>query len=75
MATTTVRLSTAEERLLDQLAASYGGRSNAIRQALKLLAAQAERQRALTDLLEEWAEEPADSTDEAVEAFAEHYGL
>ncbi|MEM8924637.1 MAG: hypothetical protein AAGD35_14135 [Actinomycetota bacterium] len=75
MATTTVRLSAAEERLLDELAASYGGRSNAIRQALKLLAARAERQRALTDLLEEWAEEPADSADDAVEAFAEHYGL
>lgn len=75
MATTTVRLDATEERILDDLAASHGGRSNAIRHALRLLFADVERQRALAALLEQWETDAGQLDDAAVEAAAERYGL
>lgn len=75
MATTTVRLDPDEERTLDELAEIHGGRSNALRQGLRLLAADAQRRSALADLLREWELEVGPVTDEAVAAMAERYDL
>ena len=46
MATTTVRLDDEDEALLDMLASEHGGRSGAIRQAIRNLAAERRRQQA-----------------------------
>lgn len=75
MSTTTVRLDEDDEHILDGLARAYGGRSNAIRQALRQLAAEVDRQRTLEDFLTDWqsAEGPADEA--AVEAMARRFGL
>ena len=75
MATTTVRLDSDEERILDALAARYGGRSNAIRQAIRLLSARVERQRILTEFLDEWDAESGIVPDDVAEALAAHYDL
>lgn len=75
MSTTTVRLDDDDEAILDMLAPEYGGRSSAIRQALRNLAADRTRQDALRSLLAEWdAEEgPIDEAD--IAAMADRYGL
>lgn len=78
MATTTVRLDSEDERILDGLAATYGGRSNTIRQALRLLWAKAERQRAMASFLDEWADEPGSAgpvDPDAVAEMVERYQL
>lgn len=75
MATTTVRLSPSEEELLDDLASSYGGRSNAIRQAILLLASRVQRERALAELLCSWEEEVGGLDDDQVEAITDLYDL
>lgn len=75
MATTTVRLDPDEERTLDELAALHGGRSNALRQGLRLLAAASRQQRDLAKLLGEWEAEAGPVDDAAVEATAERYEL
>lgn len=75
MSTTTVRLDDDDEQILDGLAPTYGGRSNAIRQALRRLSAEVDRQRTLEAFLTEWqhAEGPVDEA--AVEAMAQRYDL
>jgi predicted transcriptional regulator len=75
MSTTTVRLDAAEERTLDQLALVHGGRSNALRQGLKLLAATDERDRALTEFLNEWEIETGAVSSEEIVNAVERYGL
>lgn len=75
MATTTVRLDPDEEHTLDALAEIHGGRSNALRAGLRLLAADTQRRSALADLLVEWAREAGPVSDEAVAAMTEHYDL
>lgn len=75
MATTTVRLDADDEHLLDQLASSYGGRSNAIRQALRQLAAEVGRQRTLEGFLADWQEVDGPVDEAAVAAMAQRYGL
>lgn len=75
MATTTVRLDADDELLLDQLAQIYGGRSNAIRQALRQLSARAGRRQALNELLDEWTAEFGPVDEAGVAAAAERYGL
>lgn len=75
MGMTTVRLDAADEHLLDELAAVYGGRSNTIRQALRQLSAQVARTQALTDLLADWADEAGPVDEAAVARIAERYGL
>jgi Arc/MetJ-type ribon-helix-helix transcriptional regulator len=54
MGTTTVQLDRDDEDLLNKLAVSFGGRSNAIRAALRSLAEDQARQKALGTLLAEW---------------------
>ncbi|MCP4960624.1 MAG: hypothetical protein GY925_15315 [Actinomycetia bacterium] len=75
MSTTTVRLDDEDEALLDMLAPEYGGRSSAIRQALRNLAADRKRQSALRSFLAAWdnEEDPIDEEDVAV--MAKRYGL
>ena len=75
MATTTVRLTPEEERTLDELAATHGGRSNALRAGLQLLATTTRQRAALADLLDEWEAEAGPVDDETVAAVAERYGL
>lgn len=64
-----------DERILDKLAPTYGGRSNAIRQALRYLAADLDRQQALGDFLTEWHEEAGPLDEGGVDAMAQRYEL
>jgi predicted transcriptional regulator len=75
MATTTVRLDPDEERTLDELAEIHGGRSNALRVGLRLLAAETQRHSALADLLTEWEHEAGPVDEDAVAAMSDRYGL
>ncbi len=75
MSTTTVRLDDDDERLLDQLAAELGGRSTAIREALRHLAADRARRDALGAFLDAWADEAGPIDGDAVAAMAQRYGL
>lgn len=75
MSTTTVRLDEDDEALLDMLAPEYGGRSSALRQALRNLAADRLRQDALHSFVADWdtSEGPIDDAD--IAAMAHRYGL
>ena len=75
MATTTVRLDDEDEALLDMLASEHGGRSGAIRQAIRNLAAERTRQQALRSFLSEWDAEAGPVDEDEVTAMAERYGL
>lgn len=75
MATTTVRLDPDEEHALDELAKIHGGRSNALRVGLRLLAAENQRHTALADLLVDWETEAGPVDDEAVAAMSDRFGL
>lgn len=75
VATTTVRLDPDEERTLDELAAIHGGRSNALRAGLRLLAAETERRRALAELLSDWEREAGPVDEDAVAAMTDRYHL
>ena len=75
MSTTTVRLDDEDEALLDMLAPEYGGRSSAIRQALRNLAADRKRQTALRSFLAEWDGEEGPVGEENIAAMADRYGL
>ncbi len=75
MATTTVRLDDDDEALLDLLAPEFGGRSSALRHALRALAAQRKRQRDLRSFLAEWDLHGEPPDEEEVTAMARRYGL
>lgn len=75
MATTTVRLDPDEEHTLDELAELHGGRSNALRMGLRLLAAESQRHVALAGLLADWEREEGSVDEEAVRAMSDRYGL
>ncbi len=75
MATTTVRLDPDEERILGELAEIHGGRSNALRQGLRMLATTTRQQAALAELLRDWEAETGPVDDEAVAATAKRYDL
>jgi predicted transcriptional regulator len=75
MGTTTVRLDREDEALLDMLAPEYGGRSSAIRQALRNLAADRRRQDAVRSFLAEWDAEAGPVDDQEIAAMADRYGL
>jgi predicted transcriptional regulator len=75
MSTTTVRLDPDEEQTLDELAELHGGRSNALRQGLRLLAADTHRRSALADLLLDWEREAGSVSEEVVAAMTERYAL
>ncbi len=75
MNTTTVRLDHEDEALLDMLAPEYGGRSSAIRQALRNLAADRKRHNALRSFLAEWEAEEGSIDEEAIATMADRYDL
>jgi predicted transcriptional regulator len=75
VATTTVRLDPDEEHTLDELAEIHGGRSNALRLGLRLLAAENQRRAALVDLLLDWERETGPVNDEAVAAMSDRFRL
>ncbi|MCP3937248.1 MAG: hypothetical protein GY708_17995 [Actinomycetia bacterium] len=75
MSTTTVRLDDEDEALLDMLAPEFGGRSSAIRQALRNLAADRHRQDALRSFLTEWDAEQGPTNEDEIAAMANRYGL
>ncbi len=75
VATTTIRLDDDEERLLDRLAADYGGRSNVLREGLRLLATETERHEALAEALASWEIELGPVDEAAVTAIAKRYKL
>jgi Arc/MetJ-type ribon-helix-helix transcriptional regulator len=57
------------------LAPEYGGRSSAIRQALRNLAADRRRQDGLRSFLADWDAHTGPIDDEDVAAMADRYGL
>lgn len=75
MSTTTVRLDAEDEAILDQLAPEYGGRSSAIRQALRALAADHRRREALRSFLADWDDEAGPLDDNEITAAARRFGL
>ena len=60
---------------VNMLALEYGGRSSAIRQALRNLAADRTRQDALRSFLAEWDAEEGPIDDDDIAAMADRYGL
>jgi predicted transcriptional regulator len=75
MATTTVRLDPDEEHTLDELAEIHGGRSNALRIGLRLLAAETRRRAALADLLRDWEHDEGPVDEDAVAGMSDRYDL
>ena len=75
MATTTVRLDPDEEQTLDKLAEFHGGRSNALRAGLRLLAAETQRHAALSDLLGDWAREAGPVPEGEIASMSARYAL
>ena len=75
MSTTTIRLNPDEEHTLDELAEIHGGRSNALRLGLHLLAAETRRHAALADLLADWEHEAGPVDETAVTAMRDRYRL
>ncbi|HUF99909.1 MAG TPA: hypothetical protein VMM60_17420 [Ilumatobacter sp.] len=75
MATTTVRLDPEEEHTLDEMAEIHGGRSNALRLGLRLLAAETQRHAALADLLADWEHETGPVDEGAVASMTDRFGL
>lgn len=75
VSTTTVRLDDDDEAILDELAPRYGGRSSAIRQALRELAVTHHRQDALRSFLTAWGASDGPPDEATVAAMADRYGL
>jgi Arc/MetJ-type ribon-helix-helix transcriptional regulator len=75
MSTTTVRLDDDDEQLLSKLAGSFGGRSNAIRQALRSLAEDVDRNEALDAFLAEWELEAGPVDESQIDAMTRRYKL
>ena len=75
MSTTTVRLDDEDEQLLDLIAAEHGGRSSAIRIAIRALAADRRRCELLAAFLDEWNAEAGPIADDDVQAMIARFGL
>jgi predicted transcriptional regulator len=75
VSTTTVRLDNDDEQLLDKLALSFGGRSNAIRLALRSLAVDVDRNEALAAFLADWQNDAGPVNEAEVEAMTRRYRL
>jgi predicted transcriptional regulator len=75
VSTTTVRLDNDDEQLLDKLALSFGGRSNAIRLALRSLADDVDRNEALAAFLADWQNDAGPVNEAEVEAMTRRYRL
>lgn len=75
MATTTIRLDEEEEEVLDHLAQLHGGRSNALRQGLRLLAEQTQKSEALAALLADWQTQAGPVTEASIAEATKRFGL
>ena len=75
MATITVRLDDNDLRLLDELAREHGGRSAAVREALRLLSGEQQRQRALAAFVDAWNDEAGPVDEAEVERMIALYDL
>jgi predicted transcriptional regulator len=75
VSTTTVRLDNDDEQLLDKLALSFGGRSNAIRLALRSLADDVDRNEALAAFLADWQNDAGPVNEAEVDAMTRRYRL
>lgn len=75
MSTTTVRLDNEDEQLLDKLALSFGGRSNAIRLALRNLGQDFDRNESLGVFLAEWQSDAGEVNEADVDAMTRRYKL
>lgn len=75
MGMTTVRLDDDDEALLGRLAQVFGGRSNAIRHALRSLADQEARQGALEGVLAAWERTDGPVAELELDEMARRYGL
>jgi Arc/MetJ-type ribon-helix-helix transcriptional regulator len=75
MSTTTVRLDDEDEALLDLIAPEYGGRSGAIRAAVRSLAEERRRREALRSFVADWDAEFAPLDDAEIDAIAQRFGL
>jgi predicted transcriptional regulator len=75
VSTTTVRLDSDDEALLDKLALSLGGRSNAIRMALRSLAEEVDRHQALGEFLADWEADAGPVDQAAVDVVSRRYQL
>ena len=75
MATTTIRLDDQEEETLDHLARLHGGRSNALRQGLRLLAEQTQKREALAELLADWQTNAGPVTEASIAEATKRFDL
>ena len=75
MGTTTVRLDDEDEAILDSLAPEFGGRSSAIRHALRGLAEDRRRERALRSFVAEWDREHGPVDDDEIAGMAARFDL
>jgi len=73
MATTTVRLDPDEEAMLEALASQYGGKSGALRHALRRLSDEATNRAALAEFVEEWNDDVGRPADDEVVAMIEQF--
>ena len=75
MGTLTVRLDAEDEQLLDELASQYGGRSAAIRAAIRQLSGVEQRRKALIEFVEAWDAEVGPADEAEVARMIEYYNL
>jgi predicted transcriptional regulator len=75
VSTTTVRLDHDDEQLLDKLAVSFGGRSNAIRLALRSLAEDVDRHEASGAFLAAWELDAGPVDETQVDEMTRRYKL
>ncbi len=75
MATFAIRFDEDDERILDELAPEFGGRSAAVRQALRRLAEDRRRRDELDAFVESWNDEAGPVDESKVSEMARRYGL
>ncbi len=75
MGTTTVRLTDEEAELLDEVAAEYGGRSNALRAGLRDLVSEVRRRRAFDEFIVAWEHERGSIAPADVTRMVDRFGL
>ena len=72
-ATTTIRLSEEDRRLLARLVPDFGDQSSAIRHGIRLLAEEQERRETLRALLHDWEAEAGPVDEDAVAVMTQRY--
>jgi Arc/MetJ-type ribon-helix-helix transcriptional regulator len=75
MSAISVRLDAEDQALLDMLAPEFGGRSSAIRHALRSLAAVRHRRDALCSFLADWDADEGPVDDQDIATMTDRFGL